>query len=116
MEKRIAGKFYKLFKTRDTGLAFLESFDLLKNADIDKVVSYYKELSDGTLKLAEVTTSSVLSEKQQKAVEEKIFKLFGKNIIVIFEIDGELLGGLVVKVGDDVLDESMRSKIASIKL
>lgn len=116
MEKTIAGRIYKLFKTQDAGLAMIKSFDLLKECDLEKVCSCYKQLADGEVALAEVFSAEELGTEQKASIKKKISDLFDKEVIVIFEQDSEILGGLVIKVGDNLIDESIRSKIQDIEI
>ena len=116
MESKIAGKLYKIFKQTDPGLAFLEASNILKDCNIQKVTEYYKDLQGGKLKLAEVITASALTTDQASKIEKKLIKTFGADLIVIFEQDENVLGGLVIKVGDNVIDESLKTKIHNIKI
>ncbi len=120
MEKKIAGKIYKIFndKGKDIGICFLEAFEILKNytVNIQKVIYYFKKLKSEELKLAEVISALELSKDNKEKIEKKILEKFGKNTIVIFEIDNSVLGGFLIKVGDNVIDETIIRKINDIYL
>lgn len=60
---------------------------------------------------ATVYTVKALQEKELQDVAAKLEKLLGKKVRLDSEIDPGLLGGLVVKVGHNVLDLSLRNRL-----
>lgn len=94
---------------------------LLENkrlGDLSKVVDtfeehYRKELGQV---LCTVTSAMELSNAQRKLVEEAITaRMKGKQLVVSYDVQSSLLGGLVVKVEDQVLDYSVSSKLDRLK-
>lgn len=65
--------------------------------------------------VANVETVIVLNENQRKKLIEKLEKKYNKTIILKEKIDKALIGGVYVRVGDDVIDGSIRSKFEEIK-
>lgn len=61
--------------------------------------------------LARVTTAVELSEEQQRRLAAALSGLYGRPINVRTAIDPSVRGGLVVKVGDEVIDGSITSRI-----
>ncbi len=64
---------------------------------------------------AYVTTAVELNEKQKAAVVQKLLETthyvqFEMN----YDIDQSLLGGMVIRIGDKVVDSSIRSKLDSL--
>ena len=64
---------------------------------------------------AYVSTASELNEEQLSALKDSLQKSVGQNIRVEADVDPSLLGGLVVKVGSRMIDNSIRTKLDSIK-
>lgn len=62
-----------------------------------------------------IISASELSEDDKCRLVEKLQKHFNKVIDASFEVDPELIGGVVVKCGDVVLDSSIRNKLLDIK-
>lgn len=58
-----------------------------------------------------VKTTIPLTEEQYNALLGKLEKKYNKKIILDQEIDKSLLGGIYVRVHNDVLDFSIRSKL-----
>lgn len=67
--------------------------------------------------LAEVTSSVELSEAQRRTVEERVIAMTGAQAVELkTAIDRELLGGVIIKVGSQVLDASLRGQLRRIGL
>lgn len=60
---------------------------------------------------AEVISASALSDKDAKALEGSIKKMVGKDISMTLRVDESLLGGVIVKVGSRMIDDSVRTKL-----
>lgn len=65
---------------------------------------------------AEVTSAEPLSTAQQKALKAKLEKSLGQDIAFAAKVDKSLLGGLVVKVGSKLIDDSLKTKLDSLRL
>jgi F-type H+-transporting ATPase subunit delta len=56
-----------------------------------------------------------LSEIQKKLVEEKLIETTSyKEMEMNFTIDESLIGGLVIRIGDKVVDSSVKSKLSEL--
>ena len=63
---------------------------------------------------ARITTAYPLSDSQHARLMAKLEAKFGARIDAVQEVDADLIGGLIVRVGDEVMDASMRGKLAGI--
>lgn len=62
--------------------------------------------------LAEVTTTVELSESQRQAVINKVKAITGASGVELScHLDSSLIGGVIVKVGSQVLDASLRGQL-----
>ncbi len=50
-----------------------------------------------------------------KAIAASLGKLVGKEVLPHFHADPRLLGGLVVRIGDRVLDGSLRRRLLQLR-
>ena len=67
--------------------------------------------------LAEVTSATALSEEQQQSVIAKVKNLTGATDVEIQStVDPDLIGGVVVKVGSQVFDASLRGQLRRISI
>ena len=65
---------------------------------------------------AEVTSAFKLNAKQLGAIVAALKKAIGGNVAVDAKVDGELLGGVVVRVGSRMVDDSLKSKLQRLHL
>jgi F-type H+-transporting ATPase subunit delta len=65
---------------------------------------------------AEVTSARALSASQLQALEETLRGILGGKVEVDVTVDPSLIGGLIVKVGSQMIDNSLRSKLQRLQL
>jgi F-type H+-transporting ATPase subunit delta len=84
---------------------------------ITDVGTFYQKLLDelSSISRAKVTSATVLSDEAVESIKASLEKTTGHSIIVETEVDPELIGGVVARVGDLVLDGSVRTQLTSIK-
>jgi F-type H+-transporting ATPase subunit b len=73
------------------------------------------EGSDVTGAAAEVTSALPLSETEQATVRKEVLGKLGKQADVSFRIDPSILGGLVIRVGDKILDGSVAAQVEALR-
>jgi F-type H+-transporting ATPase subunit delta len=61
--------------------------------------------------IAEVTTAAEMDRKESDRVQQALEHRTGKQIIMHTLIDPEILGGIVARVGDQVIDGSVRNRL-----
>ena len=59
--------------------------------------------------------SKELSEEQFDLLKSKLEKKVGKKIILKIEIDKDIIGGGIIKMGDQIIDGSIKRQIENIK-
>ncbi len=62
-----------------------------------------------------VKSATPLTDEQKRDVETGLAKTVGGSVIGSFAIDANLLGGVWVKMGDKVLDASLRGRLESMR-
>jgi F-type H+-transporting ATPase subunit delta len=84
---------------------------------IPDVQSLYQKLLDemANVSRAEVASATPLSEEAVAAIKGSLEMATGSSVIIETEVDPELIGGVVARVGDLVLDGSVRNQLTSIK-
>jgi F-type H+-transporting ATPase subunit delta len=65
--------------------------------------------------VAYVVSASALSGEQEEQLAEKLHDIYGRPIALHVEVDPRLGGGLVVRVGDEVIDGSAAGRIAALR-
>ncbi|HJR16924.1 MAG TPA: ATP synthase F1 subunit delta [Gemmatimonadales bacterium] len=64
---------------------------------------------------ASVTLAREPDEKLRKTIEENLSRQLDKQVIAAYLVDPEILGGAIVRVGDRVLDGSVRRRMTKLR-
>jgi F-type H+-transporting ATPase subunit b len=64
---------------------------------------------------AEVTSALPLTTDEQDTVRSEIVERMGSGATISFRVDPGILGGLVIRVGDKVLDSSVSGKLQGLR-
>ena len=62
-----------------------------------------------------VRSAVPLDEAQQDALRDRLARLLGGTPVLTVQVDPALIGGLVVRVGDDVYDASVRNQLEQLR-
>ena len=65
---------------------------------------------------AQVISAGKLSDKRLDDIREALSGVLGGNVAIDAQIDEDMIGGLVVRVGSRMVDASLRSKIQRMQL
>lgn len=82
-------------------------------AGLDELVQAAAQRRDRSV--AHVTSASELTAGQLSQLAQRLDRIYGRPIAVHIEIDSGLIGGLVVRVGDEVIDGSASGRIAALR-
>jgi ATP synthase F0 subunit b/ATP synthase F1 delta subunit len=63
--------------------------------------------------VAHVRAAAELNDAQQERLNQVLSRVYGHPVTVQMEIDPELLGGLAISVGDEVIDGTLSSRLAA---
>lgn len=82
--------------------------------ELDAIFDYFEDAVKALegIGVAYVTTAVPLREEQKKQVEERLLQTTGcRKMELHFSEDAALIGGMVVRIGDRVVDSSVRSRL-----
>lgn len=65
--------------------------------------------------VAHVTTASPLTDAQQRQLGEKLNRIYGREIAVHVDVRPDVIGGIVVRVGDEVIDGTSAGRIMALR-
>jgi F-type H+-transporting ATPase subunit delta len=91
-----------------------------KLAAMDDIAEEYQSLVDnyrgieGTA-IAEVTTAIPLDNDYQLKIAQRITDIVGKPVLLRPKVDPAIIGGIIIRVGDKLIDGSIRSKLAALR-
>jgi len=85
--------------------------------DLPHVAAEFRRLDNARkgVTLATATSAAPLSAAELKALTERLEALTGGTIELDVEVDPSLLGGLVVQVGDRLIDGSVRGRLERLR-
>jgi F-type H+-transporting ATPase subunit delta len=87
---------------------------------IGDIAEAYRRLVDHYLGMeavedAEVITAIPLDDENRLMLTQRITDIFGKPIVLKSKVDPSIIGGIIIKVGDELIDGSVRGKLEALK-
>ena len=79
----------------------------------DRYLKIYYEKNNKIL--VNATFTKELSDNQREALMKKLEEKYKKKIVLNLSVDEELIGGGIIKIGNKVIDGSIKSQIENIK-
>ena len=65
-------------------------------------------------RLATVTSAVELDEATRQRVDRSVKGRYGRDVQIRYEVDPQLIGGLVIRVGDEVIDGSVAARLREL--
>jgi F-type H+-transporting ATPase subunit delta len=99
-------------------LRFLETVIMKRRQMlIPEIASEYRSLIDESEDRVHinVTVAREPAEPEKDAMVKQLSRLFGKRVVPHISLNPAILGGVIVKVGDTVMDGSVRRRLASLR-
>ncbi len=84
---------------------------------LDRIAAEFRALldvEDGILR-GELVSAVPLGEKIQDKVKGRLARKAGKTLVLDFKVDEALLGGMLLKIGDNVMDASLKTQLSLLK-
>ncbi len=66
--------------------------------------------------LADVTSADKLNDEQKTNITNQLKNILGDKLSLNFDVDKNIIGGLIVKVGSKMIDTSLINKINKLKI
>ena len=84
---------------------------------IPGVHSGYTELLDGHLgrQRVEITTAVPLESAEEDRINAFVKELVRRDVVLTTNVDESILGGLVIQIGDRLLDGSTKARLESLR-
>jgi F-type H+-transporting ATPase subunit delta len=82
-----------------------------------EVFTKFRELADDRRGIAHatVTTAVPLADDERQAIATRLSTLTGKRVDVTPVVDESIIGGVVARIGDQLIDGSTRTKLVALK-
>ncbi len=84
---------------------------------IPEIASQYQTLLDASENTvhASVTVARTMSAADETGIADHLSRVLGKRVVTHVHVNAGILGGVVVKVGDTVMDGSVRRRLATLR-
>jgi F-type H+-transporting ATPase subunit delta len=100
---------------RITNSLLSQTIELLRGQSADDAVMFLAEAAVARRNevVAQVTAAAVPSDAQRTRLTEVLSRIYGHPVAVQLQIDAALLGGLLISVGDEVIDGTLSSRLTA---
>lgn len=82
-------------------------------AAIAEIFETYKAEDEGSIDV-DVTTAFAFTKESKQSFNATLEKVFGKKINMKIAVDSSLIGGVLVRAGDQVIDGSVRGQLQQL--
>ena len=65
--------------------------------------------------VAQVTTAEPLTDAERNYIREKLETMTGKKVELGLKVDPDIIGGIIIRIGDQVIDGSVRNKLEKMR-
>jgi len=92
-----------------------QTVELLRGEPAEEAMKFLAEVAvarRGEV-VAQVSAAAELGDAQRTRLTEVLSRIYGHPVTVQLQIDGALLGGLLISVGDEVIDGTLSSRLAA---
>jgi F-type H+-transporting ATPase subunit delta len=92
-------------------------FDKGRIRYVKDISTFYEKLTDELANIvrADLVSAIELPEESVEKIRAALSKKTGKDVVMDTRVDPALIGGVVTKIGDLVLDGSVRTQLISLK-
>ncbi len=66
-------------------------------------------------RVANITTAVPLTEEEKSALQARLIARFGPDLDFRYNVDPEILGGVIIRIGDKVIDGSIAGRLESLR-
>jgi len=73
-----------------------------------------QERRDGKVRV-QVRSAQELSDSQREKIEQRVRTVLNKEPILVPSVESELLGGIIIQVGDTIYDGSLRTRLKKLQ-
>lgn len=86
-------------------------------AEIEEILAYFEEKVREYKKIgtAKVTSAQPLTDLQKQSIEKRLLETTAyESFCMDYQVDAGLIGGMVIRIGDRVVDSSIRTKLGNM--
>ena len=112
-------KLFSKVNLHNLTTTFLKVLDNNKRiSNIGSIILQFKKINSekrGDI-TADITSANILSDDEKNNITNQLKKSLGEKLSLNFDVDEDIIGGLIVKVGSKMIDTSIANKINKLKI
>ncbi|MBM7615127.1 F0F1 ATP synthase subunit delta [Alkaliphilus hydrothermalis] len=91
--------------------------DKRRQNHIQEIIHEYKGMVEKAKNMVEAIaiTAEAMSKDDLSRLQKKLSLTSGKTVTIKNEIDGSIIGGVLIKMGDQVIDGTIKNRLAQMK-
>jgi F-type H+-transporting ATPase subunit delta len=82
--------------------------------DIVRAFERYTKGANQTIS-GEIISAVALDDTQRAHISDELRERYGNQLELRFNVDPSLIGGLIIRIGDQVLDNSLRARLSTVQ-
>lgn len=84
---------------------------------VEDLVAEYRRLINAHYgrETAEVITAIPLSDEEKERLQKKLAMITQKEVVITTQVDPDIIGGVVAKAGDQLIDGSVRTRLKELR-
>lgn len=84
--------------------------------EFDAIKASFQNILDdiNNIKRIDIVSAVELTEEKRLAIVEKLQNKLQRNIVPSWIVDKNIIAGLVIKMGDDIIDVSLKNKLENL--
>lgn len=106
-------------KAKDHDILIENFINILRaNGDLsryEQIIDEYEKYERAQKGITEVEVTTALDAKLNKELLDDLNKVVGKDIELKHKVDSNLVGGVVIRAGDTLIDGSVKHKLENLK-
>ena len=64
---------------------------------------------------ADITSAIELGDDAQEQIRQRLTKQYGEDLVFSFDVDPSLMGGLRIRVGDQLIDNTVANRLMALR-
>jgi F-type H+-transporting ATPase subunit delta len=91
--------------------------DRQRETFLGDMVAVFVELANKARNITDihVTSAAELTAGQKQMMSDNLCKVTGRKVQITYSVDPSLMGGVIARVGDKVIDGSIKTRLASLR-
>ncbi len=81
--------------------------------EINKLYEQLRDDAEGVIEVG-VTSAYELTSEQQATISQAMAKRLGRKVEITNDIDESLIGGVIIRAGDSVIDASVKGRLKAL--